>query len=248
LIHLHIGRVNSPLDAGLDQFHPSSDLRNAVNETDFPSVETPLGIFTLHAAYRVECNFMIDDIETEMEGLVDFEPRFFTQQQQMQQPLSFGSHKSSNIPSEVNPNYATSSSTIPHTKKERVYIPNSNWKDIIQQQNQNIYGGAFSATSVTGHSPSPDAMFFKTNVASTTPSSIESRSTTSQFTPFTPPTSNPLTDRKLFLENNSKDAPPFSTAVPVNIMRNIIGPPINSLGSASPPFAIPQRIEVDDFL
>lgn len=289
---IKLGRVNSPLDAGLDQLHiqsPSTSLGSGLEETDFPSIETPLGVFTLHAMYRIDCDFSVQEGEVggELEGLGDLEPRFFSPPQQTTIPQqqrssldSRGSEGGSNNVSTssfnttappitaslfnytqdpTTPPSAPFSSSIPRSvPKEGLSIPHSNWRDV----------NTYSQTKPSSYnSPSPDN-FFKNAMAGggttttlhTTTTTSSSHTSSSHFpTPFTPQDPSPLADGK-FGERIHKEAPPFSTrsSAPVNIVGAAgvggggggdrvgvgFGTVPLGLGSASPPFALAQRVEV----
>ncbi|KAJ3179790.1 autophagy protein 13 [Geranomyces variabilis] len=82
---------NTPYDeAGLDQLHSTGDMRRGIEEYNFGSIETPLGVFSLHVNYRLECDFSIEDPDHGvMDGrLADMDENYFS-------PRSMGNRTSS---------------------------------------------------------------------------------------------------------------------------------------------------------
>ncbi|TPX58117.1 hypothetical protein PhCBS80983_g03329 [Powellomyces hirtus] len=67
-------------EAGLDQLHSSGDMRRGIEEYNFGSIETPLGVFSLHVNYRLECDFSIDDPDLAvLDGrLADMDENYFS--------------------------------------------------------------------------------------------------------------------------------------------------------------------------
>jgi hypothetical protein len=105
-------RIISPLEAGLDQLHSTAD---GISEVDFESLETPLGIFTLHSTYRLECDFELDESNATLEAqFSNLEPAFYTPPNQGQAFSPSRSFKPSSLPSHM---------------QAGVVIPQSNWLD-----------------------------------------------------------------------------------------------------------------------
>lgn len=220
-------RVTSPLDAGLDQLHASSDMRMGLTEMDFESLETPLGVFTLHVAYRLDCEFSVDDSEVAIDGMNDLEPHFFSTQRQQSHPASYTSRSSRSSSSLVRDHAAGSLTGRP---KEGLYIPNSNFRDASSIQFRKPFQ----------NSPSPDTIFRGDNSSdgNTIPASLASR--TSNFPTFTPPTANPLTYQNIL--GFGKETPPFSTLAvkKASLDKEFI--------ASSPPFALNNTRNVSIYL
>jgi len=69
-------RTFSPFDAGLDQLHPTNELK--LGEADFERLETPLGVFTLNTTFRLEAAFSIDNEGGGGFNLMDLEPKVYS--------------------------------------------------------------------------------------------------------------------------------------------------------------------------
>ncbi|KAJ3161490.1 hypothetical protein HDU86_007272 [Geranomyces michiganensis] len=94
---------STPYDeAGLDQLHSTGDMRRGIEEYNFGSIETPLGVFSLHVNYRLECDFSIEDPDQGvLDGrLTDMDENYFS-------PRSMGSARN-----------MTSSPLAPHPRRD----------------------------------------------------------------------------------------------------------------------------------
>ncbi|KAJ3306979.1 autophagy protein 13 [Kappamyces sp. JEL0829] len=222
---LSSSRIISPLDAGLDQLHSSTDMRMSLSEVDFESLETPLGIFTLHATYRLECDFALEDTNTALEAQFnDLEPQFFTPSLK----------RESLVPPQqafIKPGHQAAGSLsqgalLLPASQQGVVIPQHNWNET-----------PFRRDSSAAVSPSPDT-YFRADTASNVARSVNS----AHFIPFTPPTFNPLEVPMGIPGLATDDAPPFST-MPLGDASKFVMEKSDILG-ASPPFAL-HAIESD---
>ena len=210
-------RSTSPLDAGLDQLHPTSTL--GIGEASFERLETPMGIFSLHTTYREQCDYSVE--LDEQVGMMDLEPRFFQPPQsskdalgQLQvNPGSFAIAQPLNISST---NLNTSLSAQANIKDDRslpqqVPIPYGTWRE-----NQR--------PSISTASPSPET-YFKFGTAPST------RSIQSFHLAFTPPTY----DAPPFGNLAHTEEPPFSF-LPKDSPKFSLEK--SSILASSPPFAM----------
>ena len=55
-------RSSYPDEAGLDHLHIDVEMHDNLSELSFEPVQTPLGVFNLHVAYRLECDFTIYNV------------------------------------------------------------------------------------------------------------------------------------------------------------------------------------------
>jgi hypothetical protein len=117
-------RVNSPDEAGLHEIHLNGDMQRGISEFTFEPLQTPLGVFNLHTAYRLHCDFVIESSDTVSSRFVDQEHHYF-QKRQISGSLNnvFRSRESSN-------------ETDEHTKAENrgVLLPSS-----IPVQQQDVF-------------------------------------------------------------------------------------------------------------
>jgi hypothetical protein len=210
---LGTSRQQSPLEAGLDQLQ-LKDIGQGIQETNFESLETPLGVFHLHVAYRVECEFAIDKVD-----MLDqyIEPAFFQPNEVARRRNSNTSAQAVSQPSEsfmrLNMDPKRSSRI-----REGVSIPNSNIKDLRR------------ASLNLNYSASPDSQFRLGMIPS-------ARSFQSQhFLPFTPPqTEEPQQEFSL---DYSNEIPPFSTDTMIKSDASKFTIDKPELLSYSPPFAM----------
>ncbi|KAJ3215553.1 autophagy protein 13 [Dinochytrium kinnereticum] len=108
---LSTGRVISPDEAGLDQLHLTSDMRRWVSEYRFENVDTMLGTFNLHVAYRLECEFTVDNPEAVLSSrFADMDNNYFGPRS-LDIPAQRGepSRLSGRQPSSINQHHAASS-------------------------------------------------------------------------------------------------------------------------------------------
>jgi hypothetical protein len=218
-------RSTSPLDAGLDQLHPTSNL--GIGEASFERMETPMGVFSLHTLYREQCDYSIE-VE-EQTGLMDLEPRFFqapslkdTSTGSFQaQPGSFANSKP--VETFANPNNSISSHILANTPDNRslpqqVPIPYSTWRDNHRP-------------SLSSASPSPET-YFKFGTAPST------RSIHSFHLAFTPPSH----DAPPFGNFNHSEAPPFSF-LPTDSSKFSLEK--STILATSPPFAMAEATVIN---
>ncbi|KAJ3272230.1 autophagy protein 13 [Terramyces sp. JEL0728] len=229
-------RTNSPYDAGLDQLHSSNDMRLGLAESDFDNLETPLGVFHLHATYRLDCDFDVDDSENALDRFTDLEPHFFHVEEISKRRSSLASLQVSERDSitrlgrhSPSTDYGKSRTGSIPKSREGVSIPNrGRWKDT-----------SFGKNSLS--SVSPDTQF-RIGTAPSRGYLYEQRSITSpNFVPFTPPTSDPIIPfNNDWLFKFPTDPPPFSTPAPESESSKFVMNKPEFL-SESPPFAIARQ-------
>jgi hypothetical protein len=198
----------------LDQLQ-IKDIGQGIQEMNFESLETPLGVFHLHVAYRMECEFAVDKAD-----ILDqyIEPAFFQPNEVARRRNS--NHSSSQAVSQPSESFMRMNMDSKRVTRirEGVTIPNSNIKDLRR------------ASLNLNYSASPDTQFRLGMVPT-------ARSYQSQhFLPFTPPQSEET--QQEFSLDYSNEIPPFSTDVMIKSDASKFTFDKPELLSYSPPFAM----------
>ena len=66
---LSTSRTPQPAEAGLSELHRENDMHSGLRESSYGGIETPLGVFTLHGTFRLECDFYVEDTESALSRL-----------------------------------------------------------------------------------------------------------------------------------------------------------------------------------
>jgi Autophagy-related protein 13 len=221
-------RISSPDEAGLNEIHMNGDMRRGISEFSFEPLQTPLGVFNLHVAYRLDCNFSIENADSSLSH------RFVNQEQntyQVPRPLR---HQSSGSLQHSQSNSVrtrgTSNSSEIRAENQGVVMPPS-----IPVIPNRLYG--FEPTS------SPDQYRFRVDTLSRArKDTILSTSNATGLEHFTPPSYPSSSQQKRQVMKLSEDPPPFLVNSIPEHQVTTQSLTLEDLPFARPPFALPESV------
>ncbi|KAI8923105.1 autophagy-related protein 13-domain-containing protein [Entophlyctis helioformis] len=235
-------RASHPDEAGLDQLHLGSDMWHGISEYSFGSVDTPLGMFNLHVAYRLECDFSVDSPEAALSHRYsDLEESYFAANKAIQRQSSHRKQQ------QQQPREASSSGDDGHAQSNHTSAGSRQSRSTGKHSLLfNTAQGVSPATATTTSAGMVPPMSFRSDLNGLNGMHFHDHQGSPGYVAFTPPSDTSsaptsglmmmmMTPQSMFIN----EPPPFSTQPD---SASFYEPPeaLFSPLAASPPFAMTQ--------